>query len=162
MDVKFPKERAGYWYLREQTMSGRGTSIRFQNRVKSVEVTSRSGARNADSKLGRATAGAILGFLVAGPVGTAIGAGSGASSARGAKSETFGVTVHFVDQGFLIGEVDEFELEKLRQNLVSEENPPVAEPSISTADELVKLVELRDSGALSEQEFAAAKAKLLG
>lgn len=32
----------------------------------------------------------------------------------------------------------------------------------STADELSKLAALRDSGALSEEEFAAQKAKLLG
>jgi hypothetical protein len=32
----------------------------------------------------------------------------------------------------------------------------------STADELAKLAELRDQGAISEQEFAQAKARLLG
>jgi len=32
----------------------------------------------------------------------------------------------------------------------------------STADEIAKLVTLRDQGAISEQEFAQAKAKLLG
>ena len=32
----------------------------------------------------------------------------------------------------------------------------------STADELAKLAELRDQGAISEQEFAHAKARLLG
>jgi hypothetical protein len=57
-------------------MSGAGTSIRFQNRVKSIEVTSKNSAQQADSKLGRAAAGAVLGFLIAGPAGTLLGAGS--------------------------------------------------------------------------------------
>lgn len=34
-------------------------------------------------------------------------------------------------------------------------------PATSTADELVKLAELHKSGVLSDQEFAAAKARLL-
>jgi hypothetical protein len=33
---------------------------------------------------------------------------------------------------------------------------------VSVADELAKLVQLRDSGALTDEEFAAQKAKLLG
>jgi hypothetical protein len=35
-------------------------------------------------------------------------------------------------------------------------------PTLGAADEIAKLVALRDSGALSEEEFAAYKAKLLG
>jgi hypothetical protein len=37
-----------------------------------------------------------------------------------------------------------------------------ATPAASVADELMKLAQLRDSGVLSEDEFAAQKAKLLG
>jgi hypothetical protein len=37
-----------------------------------------------------------------------------------------------------------------------------AASSPSTADELAKLVDLRDRGGISEQEFAQAKARLLG
>jgi hypothetical protein len=42
--------------------------------------------------------------------------------------------------------------------------PPTAEsvPSVSVADELAKLMQLRDVGALTEQEFTAQKARLLG
>ncbi|MGQ0624485.1 MAG: SHOCT domain-containing protein [Sporichthyaceae bacterium] len=39
---------------------------------------------------------------------------------------------------------------------------PAVAPSPSRADELVKLAKLRDSGVLSEAEFAAEKARLLG
>jgi hypothetical protein len=35
-------------------------------------------------------------------------------------------------------------------------------PTLGAADEIAKLVALRDSGALSEEEFAAYRAKLLG
>ena len=34
--------------------------------------------------------------------------------------------------------------------------------TVSTAEELTKLAELRDKGVISEEEFAAQKAKLLG
>lgn len=37
-----------------------------------------------------------------------------------------------------------------------------AGPGVSTADELHKLAALRDNGVLTEQEFAALKAKVLG
>lgn len=39
---------------------------------------------------------------------------------------------------------------------------PASTPPTSVADELKKLVELRDLGALNEEEFSAQKAKLLG
>lgn len=39
--------------------------------------------------------------------------------------------------------------------------PVPAEPAPSTADELLKLAQLRESGVLSEEEFQAQKAKLL-
>jgi Short C-terminal domain len=39
---------------------------------------------------------------------------------------------------------------------------PSSAASASVADELGKLVQLRDSGALTDEEFAAQKAKLLG
>lgn len=40
--------------------------------------------------------------------------------------------------------------------------PAPAPPPASVADELAKLVQLRDVGALTEEEFAAQKARLLG
>jgi hypothetical protein len=40
--------------------------------------------------------------------------------------------------------------------------PPPAEPQLDLADQLRKLADLRDAGILTEEEFAAQKAKLLG
>jgi hypothetical protein len=40
--------------------------------------------------------------------------------------------------------------------------PPAAEPQLDLADQLRKLADLRDAGILTEDEFAAQKAKLLG
>ncbi|TFV64066.1 UNVERIFIED_ORG: SHOCT domain-containing protein [Bacillus sp. AZ43] len=40
--------------------------------------------------------------------------------------------------------------------------PPPAEPQPDLADRLRKLAELRDAGILTDEEFAAQKAKLLG
>ena len=39
---------------------------------------------------------------------------------------------------------------------------PAAVPTTSTADELAKIADLHDRGALTDEEFAAAKAKILG
>jgi hypothetical protein len=39
--------------------------------------------------------------------------------------------------------------------------PNNSHPSVSIADEIKKLVELRDSGAITEEEFVAHKAQLL-
>lgn len=56
-------------------------------------------------------------------------------------------------------EVEKFaaEINRLRASLQQ-----VAGPTLSTADEVAKLVELHKSGALSDEEFAAAKRKALG
>jgi hypothetical protein len=40
--------------------------------------------------------------------------------------------------------------------------PPPAEPQPDLADQLRKLADLRDAGVLTEEEFAAQKAKILG
>jgi hypothetical protein len=40
--------------------------------------------------------------------------------------------------------------------------PPSAEPQPDLADQLRKLADLRDAGILTDEEFAAQKAKLLG
>ena len=43
-----------------------------------------------------------------------------------------------------------------------EEEPQYAPPPADPADEVAHLAELHDSGALTDEEFAAAKAKALG
>ena len=40
--------------------------------------------------------------------------------------------------------------------------PPAAAPAVDPVEQLAKLGELRDSGVLTEEEFAAQKAKILG
>lgn len=49
---------------------------------------------------------------------------------------------------------------RIRQAQASASSPPTAAASV--ADELAKLAQLRDAGVLSEAEFTAAKARLLG
>jgi hypothetical protein len=44
----------------------------------------------------------------------------------------------------------------------SQTPPPGAEPQDSTTEKINELVELHASGALTDEEFAAAKAKALG
>jgi len=50
----------------------------------------------------------------------------------------------------------------LRDLAVTVTEPGVSAPAISVADELEKLAHLRDRGVLTEEEFAAQKARLLG
>lgn len=61
-------------------------------------------------------------------------------------------------------QVTEFEVLRsaIDTAIMARETGGQAPASSSTADEIKKLVDLRDSGALSEDEFAAQKAKLLG
>lgn len=49
-----------------------------------------------------------------------------------------------------------------RQRTRDERDPAATTAGVSVADEVAKLVALRDAGALTEGEFAAQKAKLLG
>ena len=49
-----------------------------------------------------------------------------------------------------------------RQRTHDEPVPAATTAGVSVADEVAKLVALRDAGALTEDEFAAQKAKLLG
>jgi hypothetical protein len=44
----------------------------------------------------------------------------------------------------------------------SQAPPPAGEPEDSTTDKINELVQLHSSGALTDEEFAAAKAKALG
>ncbi len=52
-------------------------------------------------------------------------------------------------------------LQAMRVSEKQSQTPPVTSPK-STADELAKLVELRDQGFLTDSEFEAAKKKYLG
>ena len=66
-------------------------------------------------------------------------------------------------------EQDEYNQEAAAPYAASQDQPPppqyVAPPPASTAgevDELSRIVQMHDSGALTDEEFAAAKAQLLG
>jgi len=91
-----------------------------------------------------------------------------------------GVTTHRAGMRFTVvkvataADVVEFHVSKAQAEeakatitrLMLGESMPTAAPgsaaSASVADELAKLAKLRDSGALTEEEFATQKAKLLG
>ena len=56
-------------------------------------------------------------------------------------------------------------VQTIRERMALARHPqsgPSPTPASSLADELLKLAQLRDSGVLSEEEFAAQKARLLG
>jgi hypothetical protein len=76
--------------------------------------------------LPRAAAGAVLGFLIAGPLGTVVGAGAGASGAKAGqagRSESYGITITFKNHQYLIGDVSPRELEQLRGFLAAPAQP---------------------------------------
>jgi hypothetical protein len=50
----------------------------------------------------------------------------------------------------------------LRQRTRDELDPSATTAGVSVADEVAKLVALRDAGAITEDEFVAQKVKLLG
>jgi len=79
------------------------------------------------------------------------------------------VTIHASGATMQVRQIDKTEIDELmkllRDRMAVAHNhgaPAAAAPSgVSAADEIAKLVALRDSGALSEEEFQAHKAKLL-
>jgi hypothetical protein len=72
-----------------------------------------------------------------------------------------GVLIYFVARGRSMNERARAQAERNEQAF-RQYVQQTAASSPSTADELAKLADLRDRGGLSEQEFAQAKARLLG
>lgn len=111
---------------------------------------------------------------VSGGVRGALGAISPLTAAVGRKSTHIdtalriaSVTSEYVlisqamDSGHLSRLVEPFRT-RIHQAEAAPPPPPTQLGSSSVADELTKLAQLRDSGVLSESEFASAKARLLG
>lgn len=122
-----------------------------------------SGARVLSFNTGRSMsswAGQDLSMTLV-PDGSGTSMTMGGSLGKGGNPFGGGQAISWGEKGRLI---DKF------AKTVKEIVPSVPEPepvvaaggSTSVADELAKLASLRDSGVLSEQEFAAQKAKLLG
>ena len=123
-----------------------------------------------------AATGALLGFLVAGPVGTAIGAGLGAKS-YGQNSARIGIEL--ISGGTLIlDDVSPEELAALKQldilsaearssiqtdpkNISSSNDSKPDTDSASVRNRLAQLKELFNEGLIDENEFSDRKKKLL-
>lgn len=125
MKVNHPDHSKGNWVISGDRIE-RGypkKSITLKDNVKEIKVLYHSEAREAVTGrdgLPRAAAGAVLGFLIAGPVGTVLGAGAGASGAKAGqagRSESCGVTITFANHQYLIGDVSMSELEQIREFL---------------------------------------------
>jgi hypothetical protein len=122
MKVSHPEESKGSWSILGDCIerSYPKKSIRLTDNVKEIKVRHHSEAREAVAGrdgLPRAAAGAVLGFLIAGPLGTVVGAGAGASGAKAGqagRSESYSIILTFQSYQFLIGDVSPFELEQLR------------------------------------------------
>ena len=123
MKVTFPEESSGFWVIEGDKLKcihPTREKITLKDSVLKVEVIAHSEALPAlagRDGLPRAAAGAVLGFLIAGPIGTLAGAGLGASGAtRGvpARSESNAICITFKHYKYLIGDVTPFELEQLR------------------------------------------------
>lgn len=116
---KFDKQFAGRWSISSDELLRLypKTSIPLKNNLNSIKVLSQNAAEVGSSGLTRAAAGAILGFLVAGPVGTVLGAGAGAGGAKRAALETYSIIVSFKTGEVFLGDITAFELEALRKYL---------------------------------------------
>lgn len=104
-------------------------SIKLKDNLRSIKVLSHSGALSGSDGLTRAAAGAVLGFLVAGPLGTVLGAGAGAGGAKRGKSETYSVISSFNTGEVILADATPFELETLRSYLPIVEAAPSSEQS---------------------------------
>lgn len=122
MQVSHPEESKGSWSILGDRIERiyPKKSFSLTDNVKEIKVFHHSEAREAVAGrdgLPRAAAGAVLGFLIAGPVGTVLGAGAGASGAsagQAGRSESYSITLSFKNHQYLIGDVSPSELEQLR------------------------------------------------
>lgn len=123
MIVSHPDESKGSWSILGDRIERvyPSKSINLPDNIKKIDVFYHSEAVNGVAGrdgLPRAAAGAVLGFLIAGPVGTVLGAGAGATGAnagRAAQPETYSITITFKNGQHLIGDVSLSELEQLRR-----------------------------------------------
>lgn len=109
---------------------------------------------------------AVIGAAVAGPVGAIVGAATAKTETRKGRSKE-NVSIHFVlplgesslPTTVYPGGMTTF----LKSCKDSQEKPQATAPAASsTADELLKFKQLMDMGAITEAEYNAKKARLLG
>lgn len=109
---------------------------------------------------------AVIGAAVAGPVGAIVGAATAKTETRKGRSKE-NVSIRFVlslgesslPTTVYPGGMTSF----LKSCKVSQEKPQAASPAApSAADELLKFKQLLDMGAITEAEYNAKKAQLLG
>lgn len=109
---------------------------------------------------------AVIGAAVAGPVGAIVGAATAKTETRKGRSKE-NVSIRFVlslgesslPTTVYPGGMTSF----LKSCKASQEKPQAAAPAVSsTADELLKFKQLMDMGAITEAEYNAKKAQLLG
>ena len=109
---------------------------------------------------------AVIGATVAGPVGAIVGAATAKTETRKGRSKE-SVSIHFalplgesnLPTTVYPGGMTAF----LKSCKVSQEKPQAAAPAApSAADELLKFKQLLDMGAITEAEYNAKKAQLLG
>ena len=108
---------------------------------------------------------AVIGAAVAGPVGAIVGAATAKTETRKGRSKE-NVSIRFVlslgesslPTTVYPGGMTSF----LKSCKASQEKPQAAAPAVSCADELLKFKQLLDMGAITEAEYNAKKAQLLG
>ena len=128
---KLSKQSAGSWsiYNDRLTRLYPRKSIALKGNVREIKVLSHQAAEAGTDGMTRGAAGAVLGFLVAGPVGTLLGAGAGASSAKRGKEESYSAIVTFKTFETLVGDWTPFELEQMRGYLPAEVPYPDSLPN---------------------------------
>lgn len=101
---------SGYWKVKP-------SQIELTGNVILVEVLNYNN-QEAKSGLGGAAAGAVLGFLVAGPMGTILGAAAGRGSSKQVAQESFRVRVTLKSGRVIMGKVSPTELNSLEAFLI--------------------------------------------
>ena len=110
---------------------------------------------------------AVIGAAVAGPVGAIVGAATAKTETRKGGRSKENVSIRFVlslgESGLPTTVYPGGMTAFLKGCKVSHEKPQAAAPAApSTADELLKFKQLLDMGAITEAEYNAKKAQLLG
>jgi hypothetical protein len=137
----------------------KGSGIDLRNNLKSLEVLSHINVEE-NKGLGGAASGAVLGFLLAGPLGTVVGAAAGRGASKKDGKEEFRVRLTTVSGKSIVARVKPTELEELNR-LLEETNSSKNDPSALIAERLKTLESLHSAKIISDDEFKSARMNII-
>lgn len=162
MEVESGAKLGRYWSIWGGMMRHveKGNAIRLRGRLKSLEILSHVNDAGS-SGVGNAAAGAVLGFLLAGPVGTAIGAAAGRGSGKKMAKDEFRVRIVTTAGHNIVAKVLPNELVEL-QEMLEDANAATGDRSSTILEKIKVLESLYQNELISQEEYHKARMQIIG